>query len=72
MVSKLDEVRVLAMKDGRFRSRLLADPVLAVKQARIKLSKSDMDTLRSSITRLKDSKTTKELDEIFRTGALGW
>ena len=68
----LEDVKKRAMTDGAFRTRLIADPVTAISRAGISLSQSEMDTLRSSIERLKANKTAGELDQVFRTGALGW
>jgi hypothetical protein len=68
----LEDVKKRAMTDGTFRSRLIADPVTTVSRAGISLSRSEMDTLRSSIEQLRTNKTASELDQVFRAGALGW
>ena len=72
MTEGLLKVQNLAMIDRTFRERLLADPVVAVKGAGLVLDKKEMLTVQSEIERLKADKTVRELDEIFRTGALGW
>jgi hypothetical protein len=72
MSKGLLQVQSLAMTDRTFRERLLADPVDAVKRAGLRLERSEMLTVQTEIERLKANKTLRELDEVFRTGALGW
>ena len=72
MTEGLLRVQNLAMIDRTFRERLLADPVVAVKRAGLVLDSKEMLTVQSEIERLKADKTVRELDDIFRTGALGW
>lgn len=72
MTEGLLKVQNLAMIDRTFRERLLVDPVVAVKRAGLVLDSKEMLTVQSEIERLKADKTVRELDEIFRTGALGW
>ena len=72
MTKGLLQVQNLAMTDRTFRERLLADPVAAVKRAGLVLDSKEMLTVQSEIERLKADKTIRELDEVFRTGALGW
>ena len=72
MTEGLLKVQNLAMIDRTFRERLLADPVVAVKGAGLVLDSKEMLTVQSEIERLKADKTVRELDDIFRTGALGW
>jgi hypothetical protein len=72
MTTGLLKVQNLAMTDRTFRERLLADPVDAVKRAGLILDRSEMLTVKTEIDRLKADKTIREIDEVFRTGALGW
>ena len=72
MTTGLLKVQSLAMTDRTFRERLLADPIDAVKRAGLILDRSEMLTVRTEIDRLKADKTIREIDEVFRTGALGW
>ena len=72
MTTGLLRVQNLAMTDRTFRERLLADPADAVKRAGLILDRSEMLTVETEIDRLKADKTIRELDEVFRTGALGW
>ncbi len=72
MTKGLLQVQNLAMTDRTFRERLLADPVEAVKRAGLVLERSEMLSVQTEIERLKADKTVRELDELFRTGALGW
>jgi len=72
MTTGLLRVQNLAMTDRTFRERLLADPADAVKRAGLILDRSEMLTVKTEIDRLKADKTIRELDEVFRTGALGW
>ena len=72
MTTGLLKVQNLAMTDRTFRERLLADPADAVKRAGLILDRSEMLTVETEIDRLKADKTIRELDEVFRTGALGW
>jgi hypothetical protein len=72
MTTGLLKVQSLAMTDRTFRERLLADPADAVKRAGLVLDRSEMLTVKSEIDRLKADKTIREIDEVFRTGALGW
>jgi len=72
MTTGLLKVQNLAMTDRTFRERLLADPADAVKRAGLILDRSEMLTVKTEIDRLKADKTIRELDEVFRTGALGW
>jgi hypothetical protein len=72
MTTGLLKVQSLAMTDRTFRERLLADPADAVKRAGLILDRSEMLTVKSEIDRLKADKTIREIDEVFRTGALGW
>ena len=72
MTKGLLKVQNLAMTDRTFRERLLADPVDAVKRAGLILDRSEMFTVKTEIDRLKTDKTIREIDEVFRTGALGW
>ena len=72
MTTGLLKVQNLAMTDRTFRERLLADPVDAVKRAGLILDRSEMLTVKAEIDRLKADKTIREIDEVFRTGALGW
>ena len=72
MTTGLLKVQNLAITDRTFRERLLADPVDAVKRAGLILDRSEMLTVKAEIDRLKADKTIREIDEVFRTGALGW
>ena len=72
MTTGLLKLQNLAMTDRTFRERLLADPVDAVKQAGLILDRSEMLTVKTEIDRLKADKTIREIEEVFRTGALGW
>lgn len=72
MTKGLLQVQSLAMSDRTFRERLLADPVDAVKRAGLTLDRTEMLTVRTEIERLKADKTVREIEEVFRTGALGW
>ena len=72
MTTGLLKVQSLAMTDRTFRERLLADPVDAVKRAGLVLDRSEMLTVKTEIDRLKADKTVREIEEVFRTGALGW
>ena len=72
MTTGLLKVQSLAMTDRTFRERLLADPVDAVKRAGLVLDRSEMLTVKTEIDRLKSDKTVREIEEVFRTGALGW
>ena len=72
MTTGLLKVQNLAITDRTFRERLLADPVDAVKRAGLILDRSEMLTVKTEIDRLKADKTIREIDEVFRTGALGW
>ena len=72
MTTGLLKVQSLAMTDRTFRERLLADPVDAVKRAGLVLDRSEMLAVKSEIDRLKADKTIREIEEVFRTGALGW
>ena len=72
MTTGLLKVQNLAMTDRTFRERLLADPADAVKRAGLILDRSEMLTVKTEIDRLKADKTIREIDEVFRTGALGW
>jgi hypothetical protein len=72
MTTGLLKVQSLAMTDRTFRERLLADPADAVKRAGLVLDRSEMLTIKAEIDRLKADKTIREIDEVFRTGALGW
>jgi hypothetical protein len=72
MTTGLLKVQSLAMTDRTFRERLLADPADAVKRAGLILDRSEMLTVKAEIDRLKADKTIREIDEVFRTGALGW
>ena len=72
MTTGLLKVQNLAMTDRTFRERLLADPADAVKRAGLILDRSEMLTVKTEIDRLKADKTIREIEEVFRTGALGW
>ena len=72
MTTGLLKVQSLAITDRAFRERLLADPVDAVNRAGLVLDRSEMLTVKTEIDRLKADKTIREIDEVFRTGALGW
>jgi hypothetical protein len=72
MTKGLLQVQNLAMTDRTFRERLLSDPADAIKRAGLLLDRSEMLTVQTEIDRLKADKTIRELDEVFRTGALGW
>ena len=72
MTTGLLKVQSLAMTDRTFRERLLADPVDAVKRAGLVLDRSELLTVKTEIDRLKADKTIREIEEVFRTGALGW
>ncbi len=72
MTKGLLQVQNLAMTDRAFRERLLADPVEAIKRAGLSVDRSEMLTVQTEIERLKADKTIREIDEVFRTGALGW
>jgi hypothetical protein len=72
MTTGLLKVQNLAMTDRTFRERLLADPVDAVKRAGLILDRSEILAVKTEIDRLKADKTIREIDEVFRTGALGW
>lgn len=72
MTTGLLKVQSLAMTDRTFRERLLADPIDAVKRAGLVLDRSEMLAVKTEIDRLKADKTIREIDEVFRTGALGW
>jgi len=72
MTLGLLKVQKLAMSDTTFRTRLISDPINAIKKAGITLEKSEFLTVQTEIERLKVNKTIKEIDEVFRTGALGW
>ena len=66
------QVQNLAMTDRTFRERLLTDPAKAIERAGLSLDRSELLTVQTEIERLKADKTIRELDEVFRTGALGW
>jgi hypothetical protein len=73
MTKGLLQVQNLAMSSRTFRTRLISDPIDAIKQAGLVLTKAELLTVKSEIERLKTSKTIKEIDEVFRTGSpLGW
>ena len=72
MTTGLLKVQNLAMTDRTFRERLLADPVDAVKRAGLILDRSEILAVKTEIDRLKADKTIREIEEVFRTGALGW